>query len=228
VQIQSTGIVFFSSDATHLVGGGTTIQAYNGGSGPVELHPLNGGGVLTVQASSHAAFISSNYQNLLGGGSTQQAYTGGEGALSYISLIKLQRSDLQSTTTTVTSEMDGKPAALQIEDVIPGTGAQVTSNNIVSVNYTGWLDDGTEFDSNMIGKGPNPQPFKSTDATGRNPAPLGSAALIQGWRAGLVGMKVGGVRKLVIPASLAYGTKGQGTIPANATLTFEIEMVSIS
>jgi len=105
-------------------------------------------------------------------------------------------------------------AGLQIEDLIEGSGEAAKPGDMVSVHYTGWLEDGTVFDSSKE----RGQPFKFT---------LGSGQVIQGWDEGVVGMKVGGKRRLTIPPELGYGASGQGTIPPNATLIFEIEMLEI-
>ncbi len=101
---------------------------------------------------------------------------------------------------------------LKIEDERVGTGAEAKSGMTVRVNYIGTLTDGTKFDS-------------SYDRGTPLSFPLGQHLVIPGWEQGLVGMKVGGKRKLTIPASLAYGATGQGTIPPNATLIFEVELV---
>jgi FKBP-type peptidyl-prolyl cis-trans isomerase FkpA len=108
-----------------------------------------------------------------------------------------------------------------VTDLRVGTGATATSGSTVSVNYTGWLynaevDDrkGQQFDASQAGR-----PFVFW---------LGAGQVIQGWDQGLVGMKVGGLRKLIVPASLAYGRDGAGlTIPPNASLVFEIELISV-
>jgi FKBP-type peptidyl-prolyl cis-trans isomerase FkpA len=90
----------------------------------------------------------------------------------------------------------------------------------VSVTYTGWLYDtaqtdgkGRQFDSNAGGT-----PFSFT---------LGTGFVIRGWDQGVVGMRVGGLRRLIIPPDLAYGSSGQGTIPGNATLIFDVELLSV-
>jgi FKBP-type peptidyl-prolyl cis-trans isomerase len=85
----------------------------------------------------------------------------------------------------------------------------------VVVHYTGWLEDGTLFDSSIT----RGEPFSFT---------LGTGGVIPGWEEGLLGMKAGGVRQLIIPPDLAYGESGAGdTIPANATLIFDIELLEI-
>ena len=104
---------------------------------------------------------------------------------------------------------------LKIEDVKVGNGSEVKDGNTVSVNYRGALTDGREFD-NSYDRG---QPFEFK---------VGAGEVIKGWDQGLLGMKVGGKRKLVIPPGLGYGERGAGAdIPPNATLVFEIELLKI-
>jgi FKBP-type peptidyl-prolyl cis-trans isomerase len=104
---------------------------------------------------------------------------------------------------------------LKIEDLVVGSGAQANNGDTVSVHYTGWLENGTTFDSS---KDRN-QPFEFT---------LGQGRVIPGWEQGILGMKVGGKRRLTIPPDLAYGSQGNaGVIPPNATLIFEVELLEI-
>ena len=116
-------------------------------------------------------------------------------------------------------QITGTPATnsdgLQCIDIKVGTGAPATSGSAVTVQYTGWLEsNGKKFDSSYD----RSQPFQVT---------LGQGQVIPGWDEGIVGMKKGGIRRLIIPAALAYGASGQPpTIPANATLIFDVEMVS--
>ena len=101
-----------------------------------------------------------------------------------------------------------------------GTGAEATAGKVVTVNYTGWLystsatgNKGTQFDTS-VGK----TPLQFT---------VGSNGVIGGFDQGTLGMKVGGKRTVVIPASLGYGASGQGSIPPNAGLVFDIELLTV-
>jgi len=112
------------------------------------------------------------------------------------------------TTTTTTS-------GLQYEELIIGEGALAESGQHVTVHYTGWLTDGTKFDSS---KDRN-DPFQFH---------LGAGQVIRGWDEGVAGMKVGGQRKLTIPPELGYGARGAGgVIPPNAVLVFEVELLGV-
>ena len=106
---------------------------------------------------------------------------------------------------------------LKVEVLKQGTGEEAKSGDRISVHYTGWLENGTKFDSS-VDRG---TPFEFT---------LGAGQVIQGWDLGVVGMKIGEKRKLTIPANLAYGDQGAGggLIPANAILIFEVELLEIS
>ena len=104
---------------------------------------------------------------------------------------------------------------LIIEDLKVGEGSEVVKYNIVTVNYTGWLTDGTKFDSSL---NPGRSPFRFT---------VGGGQVIKGWDEGLIGMKAGGKRKLTIPPSMGYGNQDMGVIPPNSTLIFEIDLLII-
>src|SRR6476620_7646901 len=123
-----------------------------------------------------------------------------------------------SDTPTSASDVPGYSQT----DVRPGTGAAAATGNLLGVQYTGWLFDpskadqkGLVFDTS-IG---STDPFSFT---------LGAGQVISGWDQGLVGMKVGGLRRLVVPPSLAYGEFRNGPIPPHSTLVFEIELVDVA
>ena len=109
------------------------------------------------------------------------------------------------------------PAELQVTDVTVGTGATLAAGQTITFNYELWLYDpsGTDLKGTRI-------------EGGQLTRPLTSASLIQGWVDGLPGMKVGGIRRLLIPPSLAYGASGSGPIPPNAWTVFDIELVAIA
>jgi FKBP-type peptidyl-prolyl cis-trans isomerase FkpA len=106
-------------------------------------------------------------------------------------------------------------AQLITEDLEVGTGAEAKAGQNVTVHYTGWLTNGTKFDSSKDRR----DPFVFS---------LGKGQVIKGWDQGVQGMKVGGKRKLTIPPEMGYGARGAGgVIPPNATLVFEVELLGI-
>ena len=111
-------------------------------------------------------------------------------------------------------------ASFSQTDLLVGTGADALTGSTVTVNYTGWLYDATKTDNKGL---------QFDSSIGRTPFQftLGTGQVIRGWDMGIPGMKVGGRRRLVIPPSLAYGSTRSGPIPPNATLVFDVEMVSI-
>jgi FKBP-type peptidyl-prolyl cis-trans isomerase len=105
---------------------------------------------------------------------------------------------------------------LEIEDQIVGEGDEAIAGQTVEVHYTGWLTDGTKFDS-------------SHDRDQTFSFKLGGGQVIAGWDQGVAGMKIGGTRKLTIPSDLGYGERGAGgVIPPNATLVFKVELIGLS
>ncbi len=109
--------------------------------------------------------------------------------------------------------------SLQVTDETIGTGATAVKGDSVTVEYVGALTDGTVFDASAN----HPQTKDGFTFT------LGAGQVIQGWDQGVAGMKVGGVRKLVIPPSMAYGAQGiSGVIPPNATLVFQVKLLSVT
>lgn len=107
-------------------------------------------------------------------------------------------------------------SGLKYDDTLVGEGDVAEAGQTVTVHYTGWLTDGTKFDSSVDRN----DPFRF---------PLGGRQVIAGWDEGVQGMRVGGKRKLTIPPQLGYGAAGAGgVIPPNATLVFEIELLANS
>ena len=117
-----------------------------------------------------------------------------------------------------TGTQGGKPVTtpdgLQYTDDQVGSGAVAEAGKNVSVHYTGWLMNGTKFDSSRD----RGQPFTF---------PLGAGRVIKGWDEGVAGMRVGGKRTLIIPPDLAYGSRATGPIPPNSTLKFEVELLDV-
>ena len=108
-----------------------------------------------------------------------------------------------------------RPDGLVIEELKVGSGAEAKKGQTVTVHYTGWLTNGTKFDSSVDRN----EPFVFH---------LGAGEVIKGWDEGVQGMKVGGKRKLTIPASLGYGARGAGgVIPPNAILVFDVELLKV-
>ena len=103
---------------------------------------------------------------------------------------------------------------LKIEDILVGNGPAAKVGDTLSVHYTGWLTNGTKFDS-------------SRDRNEAFEFRLGAGRVIRGWDQGMVGMQVGGKRKLTIPPEYGYGSRGVGPIPGNSTLVFEVELLAI-
>ncbi len=102
----------------------------------------------------------------------------------------------------------------KVEDQKVGIGEEVVGGDYISIHYTGTLENGHKFDSSYD----RGTPFKTR---------IGVGQVIEGWDMGVIGMKVGGKRKLTIPSQLAYGQNGVGDIPPNSTLIFEVELVGI-
>ena len=114
-----------------------------------------------------------------------------------------------------TTALTRMPSGLRYQDVAVGSGEEVTAGRTAVVHYTGWLPDGKKFDSSRD----RGEPFSF---------PVGAGQVIAGWDQGVAGMKVGGRRKLVIPAELGYGEAGAPPdIPPNSTLVFDVELLGV-
>lgn len=112
------------------------------------------------------------------------------------------------------SQMTRTPSGLYVQDLTVGTGATAQAGDILSVLYSGWLANGTQF--GLADDPTDPLIFQ-----------LGVGDVIQGWDEGVVGMREGGRRRLVIPPKLGYGSRPNGPIPANSVLVFEVELLTV-
>lgn len=121
---------------------------------------------------------------------------------------KTPRTGEKSTVSKETTQ------ALKTEDTLVGTGSAVKSGDTVVMHYTGKLTDGVKFDSSLDRN----EPFETQ---------IGVGQVIKGWDEGIIGMKVGGKRKLTIPPEMGYGDQQVGTIPPNSTLFFDVELLEI-
>jgi FKBP-type peptidyl-prolyl cis-trans isomerase len=131
-----------------------------------------------------------------------------------VAMLAAAQTQAQEKDKNKVKEKKVGDAVLKYEDLKEGNGAEAKKDDEVEVHYTGWLTDGKKFDSSV---GRAPFTFK-----------LGAGKVIKGWDEGVVGMKVGGKRKLTIPPELAYGKRGfPGAIPPDATLVFEVELLKI-
>ena len=121
------------------------------------------------------------------------------------------------TASPVAGKVITLEGGLQIQDLIVGTGAEAVNGKMITVNYVGTLADGKKFDSSYD----RGTPFQFN---------LGAGEVIRGWELGVAGMKIGGKRKLIIPPALGYGDRniGNGLIPSNSTLIFEVELLGVS
>jgi FKBP-type peptidyl-prolyl cis-trans isomerase FkpA len=169
------------------------------------------GVVIAVAVLAIAILIFRDYSNRLAASATPTAEstsstTPGASSGSY------PIGTLDTTKPTSSANAVTTSSGLIYEDLQVGDGATAAVGNTATVNYIGWLDDGTSFDSNLNSA------FSFT---------LGSGQVIPGWDEGVQGMKVNGTRLLVIPPALGYGANANGPIPANSTLTFEVQLVAI-
>lgn len=119
---------------------------------------------------------------------------------------------MQQDEFNVTGEPVNTGSGLQYIEMEAGTGSEAAAGQTVNVHYTGWLTDGRKFDSSRD----RGEPFSFR---------LGGGQVIRGWDEGVAGMRIGGRRRLIIPADLGYGSRGVGPIPPGATLLFNVELL---
>jgi FKBP-type peptidyl-prolyl cis-trans isomerase FkpA len=135
-------------------------------------------------------------------------------AAAWLSACNQAPASTGATTAAIATEVTMQDGLKYTDDQV-GTGAVATPGKTAVVHYTGWLLDGTKFDSSRDRN----QPFSFA---------LGAGQVIKGWDEGVAGMKVGGKRTLIVPANLGYGARGAGgVIPPNATLKFEVELLDV-
>ncbi len=135
------------------------------------------------------------------------------GVLIVIAVVLNSRNASQKTEPVVPSTMQNEDK-LKVEDVKEGTGEAVKKGDIIVIHYSGTLENGQKFDSSYD----RDEPFETQ---------IGVGNVIQGWDEGVIGMKIGGKRKLTIPPSMGYGDQATGSIPPNSTLIFDLELLSI-
>jgi peptidylprolyl isomerase len=123
-------------------------------------------------------------------------------------LVPIEETEFNTTLGVNLAASTKTANGVYYRDIAVGTGALVANGQSLKVRYTGWLSNGVQFDS------------------GDYPFTLGTGNVIAGWHDGIAGMKVGGKRQLVIPPSMGYGTAGNGPIPGNAVLVFNVEVLS--
>jgi FKBP-type peptidyl-prolyl cis-trans isomerase len=129
--------------------------------------------------------------------------------------IAADNQEIKKETKNMAEQTVTTESGLKYLDVTVGTGRLAELGDTASVHYTGWLADGKKFDSSVDRK----EPFSFR---------LGAGQVIKGWDEGVLGMKIGGKRKLTIPPQLGYGARGAGgVIPPNATLTFDVELLDL-
>jgi len=133
------------------------------------------------------------------------------GAYFIFSSNNVKSTEMKQQPSTSQSATSSK---LKVEDIKIGTGKEVKSGDTIIIHYKGTLTDGTKFDSSYD----RGTPFETQ---------IGVGKVIQGWDKGVIGMKVGGKRKLTIPPELGYGAQAVGPIPANSTLIFEVELIDV-
>ena len=206
---QNSSLGSFNSTQAQANAGG----AYSNGQ-DISLEPTSGGLSAGSPAAGNLGQLSPGSQTGgSGGGSTQgQSSSGGSSSRGSSAFDP-------STFSQYDKYKDNKDALMA--DVQAGTGTALSTSagsNQASVYYKGWLTDGTLFDESRNDSNGNPTAFSFTE---------GQHQVIAGWEEGLLGMKAGGTRLLVIPPAAGYGATGQGSIPPNSVLVFEVQLISV-
>jgi len=166
--------------------------------------------IVTSPASTSLGVISANQQ-------TVKVVTDSSSQIdNQQSASATQQNPIDPTTFSQYEKYSGSSSAM-FGDIIIGTGASVAAGSKVAIYYSGWLTNGTLFDQNKKDTNGDQQPFLFTE---------GAHEVILGMEEGVAGMKVGGKRLIIAPPAVGYGSKGQGLIPANATLVFEVTLVA--
>jgi len=134
-----------------------------------------------------------------------------------------EQKEVTLSTETPASLTEGSyhetDTGLKYADIVTGEGKVAEEGDYVKVHYSGWLENGKRFDTSLLRQG-GPRPFEFQ---------LGAGRVIAGWEEGVTGMKVGGIRQLVIPPALGYGERGAGgVIPPNASLIFDVQLLDVS
>jgi len=204
-----------NATTTFTIGAGLSIPAgLDQGTGGMKV-----GGTRTVIMPSNLGFGTVDTKAPVLPGAAAGVDIPANSALIYdIALVSVKKAPPITTVPT--------PTALEIHEDVIGTGATVASGSKLLVHYTGWLFDGTksdlkgaQFDTDLNAGVTTGFAFTVNDTV--NP-------VIAGWNQGVIGMLAGGKRTLIIPASLAYGAAGQGAIPPNAALVFDIQVISVN
>jgi hypothetical protein len=164
-----------------------------------------------LHVNSGTATDGSLQQNQLGGGSATGSNSGQSNSSGGSNTPAVPGPD---TFKQYDQYKDGKHA--MFGEIKVGTGKELAVNMQAAVFYKGWLTDGTLFDQSRLDADAKLQPFVLT---------IGEHKVITGWEEGLVGMKVGGVRRIIVPPAVGYGTKGQAPIPGNAVLVFDVQLM---
>ena len=183
--------------------------------------PLSSGGGTSSSSTKGGLSVSNGSANQLGQiaptGGGQSGSSGAATGSSGSGAAAAKPSPLDpSTFAQYEKYKDGQSGLFG--DVQAGTGAELTDGKKAAVLYKGWLTNGTLFDQSRAGSDGKLQPFVFQ---------LGAHQVIPGWEQALAGMKVGGTRLLIIPPAVGYGAAGQGSIPPNATLVFQVELTAV-